>query len=119
MKIAVASDKGMAAMHFGHCETFEIFEVLDGNVTRHEIVENPGHRPGYLPNFLNELGVSAVIAGGMGLGAVEIFKEHGIDAVAGVQGQSLDLALRYARGELDKDGSFCDHDEEKNSPYSV
>ena len=33
-------------------------------------VPNPGHRPGFLPNFLGDMGAEVIIAGGMGEGAV-------------------------------------------------
>ncbi len=51
MKIAVASDNGMVTAHFGHCEGFEIFEIKDNKILKNETIGNPGHRPGFLPNF--------------------------------------------------------------------
>jgi len=66
MKIAVASDNGLVAGHFGHCENFNVFHVEGEQVVSHEVIANPGHKPGFLPNFLNDLGVNVIIAGGMG-----------------------------------------------------
>lgn len=43
--------------HFGHCENFNIYDAEDGKITAEEVVANPGHRPGFLPNFLADRGV--------------------------------------------------------------
>lgn len=63
MKIAVASEGRMVAQHFGHCESFNIYTVQEGKVTGSKFVQNPGHKPGFLPNYLNELGVKVIISG--------------------------------------------------------
>ncbi len=49
LKVAVASEKKERMCHFGHCETFEIFETEDGKILKHESMPNPGHRPGFCP----------------------------------------------------------------------
>ena len=59
MKIAVASEGRMVTEHFGHCENFNIFEVENNQITKMESIPNPGHRPGFLPNFLNDMGVKS------------------------------------------------------------
>jgi predicted Fe-Mo cluster-binding NifX family protein len=107
MKIAVASDNGMVAGHFGHCENFNVYHVADQKIVKHEIVANPGHKPGYLPNFLNELGVKVIIAGGMGGGAVQIFNEKGIEVITGVRESAAAAAELYLQGELASTGSIC------------
>lgn len=107
MKIAVASDNGMVAGHFGHCENFNVFHVEGEQVVNHEVVANPGHKPGFLPNFLNDLGVNVIIAGGMGGGAVQIFNEKGIEVVVGVRNSAKEAAELYLKGELESTGSIC------------
>ena len=77
MKIAVAAMGKTVAYHFGHCENFIFFDTADGGITGVNSVPNPGHRPGFLPNFLADNGAEVVIAGGMGGGAVDIFEERG------------------------------------------
>lgn len=121
MKIAVASDNGFVAGHFGHCENFNVFHVEGEQVVNHEVVANPGHKPGFLPNFLNDLGVNVIIAGGMGGGAVQIFNEKGIEVVVGVRNTAKEAAELYLKGELESTGSIChehqhahDHDEHGN-----
>ncbi len=109
MKIAVASEKEFVTEHFGHCEHFHIFEVEDGKIVRSSIQANPGHRPGFLPNFLGDLGVTVIISGGMGAGAIEIFNDRGIEVITGASGLALEAAERCVKGELLSTGSVCDH----------
>jgi len=107
MKIAVASKGKMATEHFGHCENFNIFEVQNNQIIKSESIPNPGHRPGYLPNFLNDMGVNVVISGGMGGGAIDIFNEKGIEVITGARGDAEAVAKSYLKGELKSTGSVC------------
>nr|WP_300003568.1 NifB/NifX family molybdenum-iron cluster-binding protein [Tissierella sp.] len=109
MKIAVASDEKKVTGHFGHCETFEIFETQDGKIIKEDSVANPGHKPGFLPNFLNEAGVNTIISGGMGGGAVDIFNSHNIEVILGASGEARESVEAYLSGELKSTGSIC-HD---------
>lgn len=107
MKIAVASMGNMVAGHFGHCENFNIFESSNGQITSAKSIPNPGHRPGFLPNFLGDMGVEVIIAGGMGGGAVEIFNERKIEVIVGADGDAKTAAENYLGGELKSTGSIC------------
>lgn len=75
-----------------------------------ESVQNPGHKPGFLPNFLHDLGVEVIISGGMGGGAIDIFNEHGICVVTGATGDSEEAAKAYESGSLVSAGTVCQHE---------
>ena len=107
MKIAVASERGMVTEHFGHCESFCIFETEYNKIVKSDIVANPGHKPGFLPNFLNDMGVNVIISGGMGGGAIDIFNEKGIEVVTGARGDAREAAEQYISGTLKSTGSVC------------
>lgn len=107
MKIAVASDGTQVSGHFGHCEAFHIFETDAGQVLREERVANPGHRPGFLPQFLHEQGVNVIVSGGMGGGAVDLFRENGIEVVTGAAGEAREVVSMYLQGQLKSNGSVC------------
>jgi Mrp family chromosome partitioning ATPase/predicted Fe-Mo cluster-binding NifX family protein len=109
LKIAVASEGGMVTQHFGHCECFEIFDAENDQLVKSQSIPNPGHRPGFLPNFLNDLGVNVIISGGMGAGAIEIFNEKNIEVITGAQGQARAAAELYLKGMLKSTGAVC-HD---------
>ena len=107
MKIAVASDNGMVTEHFGHCEEFMIFEVENKQIIKSETIANPGHRPGFLPNYLNDMGVNVVISGGIGAGAINIFKEKVIEVISGAGGKAKAVVEAYLQGELKSTGFVC------------
>lgn len=107
MKIAVASENGMVTEHFGHCEAFSIFDAENNQIIKRETLPNPGHRPGFLPNFLNDLGVKVIISGGMGGGAIEIFNEKGIEVITGAKGSAEAVVESYLNGILKSSGVVC------------
>lgn len=107
MKIAVASERKMITQHFGHCENFNIFETKNEEITNEESIPNPGHRPGFLPNFLNELGAKVIISGGMGGGAIDIFNRNGIEVITGAKGEAREAVEQYLKGNLESTGSVC------------
>ena len=110
MKVALARDGDMIAPHFGRCERYEIVEIADGEVTERETIPNPGHEPGALPKMLNGIGVDAIVAGGMGPRAQELFDEFGIQTVTGVSGGLNEIIEAIAWGKLDADGgNICHH----------
>lgn len=108
MKIAVASEGQTVTQHFGFCKNFNIFEVKENKITGVESIDNPGHQPGFLPNYLHDIGVNVIISGGMGGGAVEIFNEKGIEVVIGATGDAKINAEKYLAGELKSTGAACD-----------
>jgi predicted Fe-Mo cluster-binding NifX family protein len=114
MKIAVAAEGKNITGHFGHCVNFMLYDVENNKIVKEESVENPGHKPGFLPNFLADRGVKVIISGGMGQGAVDIFKERGVEMITGASGDARTAAERYLKGELKSTGSVCHehhHDE--------
>ncbi len=114
MKIAVASEGKMVTEHFGHCKSFIIFEAENGKITKNEAIPNPGHKPGFLPNFLNDMGVNVIISGGMGGGAIEIFNEKNIEVIVGASGSAQTAAEEYLNGNLKSTGSVCHEHQHSN-----
>ena len=114
MKIAIASDNKKVSAHFGYCEAFESFEVKDNKITGWETILNPGHKPGFLPNFLHEKGVDTIIAGGMGEKAAKIFNANGIKVICGASGSIEDVANDYINNTLEASGLLCDKDHDED-----
>ncbi|MBN2073744.1 MAG: NifB/NifX family molybdenum-iron cluster-binding protein [Actinobacteria bacterium] len=107
MKIAISTDNNHVSSHFGRCPEFTIVEIEDGKVINTEVLKNPGHHPGYLPQFLRTQGVSHIVAGGMGMRARELFAEAGINAVLGVEGSIDDVLKRILEGSLKGGENIC------------
>lgn len=107
MKIAVASENELVTEHFGYCTNFNIFKTENKIIIKGESIKNPGHKAGFLPNFLNVLGVDVIISGGMGKGAIDIFNEKNIEVVVGAKGNAKEAVEDYLQGRLKSTGSVC------------
>ncbi|MGQ9496717.1 MAG: NifB/NifX family molybdenum-iron cluster-binding protein [Desulfotomaculales bacterium] len=109
VKLALATDGRYVAAHFGHCPAYTLAEVEDGQAKSVTTIPNPGHQPGFLPAYLSELGVTHVIAGGMGPRAQELFAARGITTIIGVQGTVNEVLDAFLAGKLAPGPSLCDH----------
>lgn len=109
MKVAVSTESGQVAAHFGRCPEYTLADVEHGTVSRTETITNPGHEPGFLPRFLAGYGVQAIICGGMGPRAQTLFAEQGIDTLIGVTGPVAGVLEQFAAGTLVAGESTCDH----------
>lgn len=107
MIIAIAAENGEVCPHFGSSPSFILFDVENGQVLSSRTVENPGHRPGFIPRFLQEQGVDWVIAGGMGGRAVQLFEQFGIRVTTGVSGGVEGAANQAAQGALQQGVEPC------------
>jgi predicted Fe-Mo cluster-binding NifX family protein len=107
MKIAISTDGEFVSAHFGRCPCFTIIDIENGKETDRQIVDNPGHQPGFIPKFLHEKGVKYIIAGGMGMRASGFFEELGIKAIVGISGKVDDVVDKVLKGTLKGGESLC------------
>lgn len=107
MLIAIATDEGYVSPHFGRCQTYTLADIVEGNVKEKSIVNNPGHSPGAIPQFLNEKGVKRIVCGGMGPRAMELFKQYNIEMQTGVEGKIENVINDIAQGTLTGGASPC------------
>jgi predicted DNA-binding protein (UPF0251 family)/predicted Fe-Mo cluster-binding NifX family protein len=110
MKIAVPAREGVVDAHFGHCEHFMVYAVgEDRAITGEEKVDSPdgcGCKSN-IAAVLARMGVTHMVAGNMGEGAVRVLKAHGIDVVRGASGDARGAAELFAKGELSDSGELC------------
>lgn len=112
MKIAIPVAAGKLALHFGHCEQFELIDVdTEAKRISSKTKETPPpHEPGVLPKWLSELGVNKIIAGGMGMRAQELFMQSGISVITGAPADSPDdLVKAFLDGTLVTGANACQH----------
>jgi predicted Fe-Mo cluster-binding NifX family protein len=107
MRVAISTDGDFVSGHFGRCPYFTILDLERGSVTKQEVIENPGHQPGYIPRFLHQKGVTCIVAGGMGMRARGFFAEEGIQTILGVTGKIQDVIEKLRQGILDGGESLC------------
>jgi len=107
LKVAISTDSGMVAAHFGRCPEFTILEIENDVVKNKEVLANPGHEMGAIPKFMHQNGVQCMIAGGMGHRAVAFFSEFGIETIVGVTGSIDDTIDKILKEELEGGESLC------------
>ena len=107
MRVAISTDGDFVSAHFGRCPSFTIADIEDGKLTKKEVVDNPGHEPGFIPQFLHEKGVNCIIAGGMGARAIGFFNELGIQAIMGISGKIDEVIEKLQKGTLEGGESLC------------
>ncbi|MGE4297103.1 MAG: NifB/NifX family molybdenum-iron cluster-binding protein [Desulfovibrionaceae bacterium] len=128
-KIAIPSKKdGSVDEHFGHCEFFTIATVDENKTVVDEEMYIPAPGCGCKSNLagvLKQMGVTQLVAGNMGEGAVAQLQKQGIAVVRGAQGPVQDALAAYLRGELKDadiichahdDGHECHHAHEALKP---
>lgn len=121
MKIALPSRDNLIDDHFGHCEYFTVFTIADESkeIISREIIGSPvgcGCKSD-IAESLKELGVTVMLAGNMGDGAVNVLKGAGIEVLRGCSGEIEAVATKWLDGSLNDSGDSCsahghDHDHE-------
>jgi len=106
-KVAISRDGNYVSGHFGHCEGFEVFEINEGEISSKEFLPNPGHRPGFLPQYLAEKNINVIISGGMGATAQELFGRNNIEVIVGASGKLDEVIGSYINGSLRSTNSIC------------
>lgn len=110
MRIAVTYENGQIFQHFGHTEQFKIYDVADGQIVRDAVVDTNGSGHGALAGFLMQLGVDALICGGIGGGAQMALAEVGIRLFGGVSGDADAAVNALIAGNLGYNPDVhCDH----------
>lgn len=107
MKIAIATDKLMVAPHFGRCPSYTVVEIKKHKVIEKKVLDNPGHAPGVIPEFLKQQLVTVLITGGIGGRAVELFEQYEIGVISGVNGLVENVIGDYLTGVLKSGDSIC------------
>jgi predicted Fe-Mo cluster-binding NifX family protein len=110
MKIAVPSHGGLVDEHFGHCKEFLVFAVsADGRLATEATIPSAdgcGCKSG-VAGTLARAGVTHLVAGNMGEGAVRVLAAQGIEVVRGASGDAREAALAFAEGRFTDSGHGC------------
>lgn len=116
MKIAVPTTQSNTVdAHFGHCQFYTIFTISDQkNVINTEVLPSPqgcGCKSN-IASVLRDLGVSVMLAGNMGDGAVNVLLNQNIQVIRGCEGDINKVVLNYLSGKINDSGLTCQHHEE-------
>jgi predicted Fe-Mo cluster-binding NifX family protein len=99
---------GGVSAHFGHTPYFVVAEVAGGKVVSTRVVASPGHGEGCsMPQFVQTLGVQALIVGGLGGGAASRLEAFGIAVFGGTAGSAGEALQAWADGKLGAGAVGC------------
>jgi predicted Fe-Mo cluster-binding NifX family protein len=127
MKIAVpVTGEGQIDGHFGHCESYHVFTISDKHeITEVKNVESPqgcGCKSD-IASVLASDGVTVMLAGGIGGGAINVLNNSGIEVVRGCAGNAQEVVKLYLTGGVEDSGSNCHqheshHEHDHNCSHS-
>jgi len=112
MKIAIPLVQGNLCLHFGHCEKFAIIDTDDSTkeIVNRQDLAPPPHEPGVLPKWLSDMEVTAIISGGMGQRAQQLFAQNNVQVVVGAtSGTPEELVTAFLEDTLTTGDNICDH----------
>ena len=112
MRVAVTYENGQIFQHFGHTETFKIYDVQDGKILHSEVVDTNGSGHGALAGVLSALKADVLICGGIGGGAQAALAAAGIQLYGGAVGDADAAVEAFVKGTLDYNPDVkCTHHE--------
>lgn len=112
MKVAVPTRNQVVDDHFGHCEAYTVFTVDENNaIEKSEMIPSPqgcGCKSN-IASILKDQGVTVMLAGNMGGGALNVLQNHGIQVFRGCSGNVHHLVETYLKGHIEDSGESCHH----------
>jgi predicted Fe-Mo cluster-binding NifX family protein len=111
MKIAVpVTNNNQIDEHFGHCSSYNVYTILpNGEINGLEKMASP-QGCGCKSNIAGVMaanGVSIMLAGGIGGGAINVLNAAGIEVVRGCTGDATEMVRLFVAGNVSDSGSSC------------
>jgi predicted Fe-Mo cluster-binding NifX family protein len=111
MKIAVPVTKNnQIDDHFGHCEFYNVFTISENNEIQDVQTLKSEQGCGCKSNIastLSQNGVTIMLAGGIGSGAINVLNNSGIEVVRGCSGNATELVKQFIAGLVVDSGESC------------
>lgn len=96
--------------HFGHCEFYGIYTISENN----EIIDVQSLKSeqgcgckSNIAGVLSANGVSIMLAGGIGAGAINVLNNSGIKVIRGCSGNATTVVKQYVDGKISDSGESC------------
>jgi predicted Fe-Mo cluster-binding NifX family protein len=111
MKIAVpVKGNNTIDEHFGHCDFFSIYSISEKNeIEDVQTIKSPqgcGCKSN-MANVLAQDGVTLMLAGGIGGGAINAMNNAGIEVIRGCSGNAMEIVKLYITGMVKDSGVNC------------
>jgi predicted Fe-Mo cluster-binding NifX family protein len=123
MKIAVPVTKeNQIDSHFGHCESYNVFTISDKNeIANAKNVDSPqgcGCKSD-IASVLAADGVTIMLTGGIGGGAINVLNNSGIEVIRGCSGDAAEVVKQYLAGLVEDGGISClQHEAHKEEAFT-
>lgn len=101
MKIAVTYNEGKIFNHFGHCENFKFYNIVDNQVASVELINLNPKGQHEVAKFLGEHDITHVICGGLGTEARATLDELGISYFPKVKLDADEAVAAFLAGNLE------------------
>ena len=115
MKIALPTRDEMIDNHFGHCEAYTIYTIgTDNEIEKCKKLPSPqgcGCKSN-IASVLQQIGVTVMLAGNMGDGALNVLSKCGITVYRGCSGKAFDVVKVFLSGSISDSGKGCSAHEE-------
>ena len=102
-KLAIPTREGRVDDHFGHCDHYSVFTIDDNKqVVSTERLDSPqgcGCKSN-IASVMQQMGITMMLAGNMGMGAFNKLSAHGISVIRGCKGDINDVLKAYLDGKL-------------------
>jgi len=104
--------------HFGHCEFYNVYTISEDNkiVGEKRIKSQQGCGcKSNIASVLADDGVTIMLAGGIGGGAINVLNSAGIEVIRGCSGNVEDIVKQYISGLITDSGESCHQHEEHHA----
>jgi len=98
--------------HFGHCDFYEIYTIAEDNkvVDIKTITSDQGCGcKSNIASVLAENGVTIMLAGGIGQGAINVLNRSNIQVVTGCSGNAQEVVKQFVDGKILTSDEICSH----------
>ncbi len=116
MKIAVpVTHDNQVDEHFGHCAYYSVFTIDEQKKIKEIKMIEATSGCGCKSNIASELsalGVTIMLAGGIGAGAIDVLNRNGISVIRGCTGQPETLVRQYLDNQIKDSGISCSEHQE-------
>lgn len=107
--------------HFGQCEFYEIYTVSEDNsIVDVKILESEqgcGCKSN-IAQVLAEHGVTIMLAGGIGQGAINVLNKFNIEVIRGCTGNTKEIVTSFLKGDVLDNGITCAHTHEHDHDHN-
>lgn len=111
MKIAVpVTSTNQVDGHFGHCEYYSVFTISENKEITHVNTIPSVQGCGCKSNIAGVLaadGVTVMLAGGIGGGAINVLYNSGIEVIRGCSGDATEVVKSFVSGAISDSGESC------------